>query len=548
MHPQNAVILAIELGTTFSAAAWHDTASGKTYCIRHWPNQSQSSEKVPTALSYTSKGTCQWGHLRSTANPLKFFMLLLNEGGYMSSADLLQQLETERLTGYSGDNTTGLAILRSMTQMIPEGKKPADLAADYLRELYKYVVERLSEANPTLKDNLESEGGVSIKCCLTVPVIFDDKGKEMIKQAAIDAGIAEKHIYMISELEAAAMHCLTDLNETKGSLKVGDIYMIVDCGGRTVDLMSYQVTSTEPLRVNECTRGTGGLYGSTLLNREFEALVIHRIGKDAFDQMDDEDRQVMRKDFETEIKPKFVPDHDDNDDDDDDDVVVTCALPGVPDNPKRGVWKKKITFTTKEVKGIFEPTFTKIAEMVQKQVIAVQETGRKNVDGIILVGEFGSSTYLANWLKANVRNKDGTEIKLIRPLASALAVVLGAVSLGVQMHLSGETSWRGIASCRRARYNYGISIAEPFRFGFHPANKLVMDPFLGTLMCIDHMNWFIRRGEDIRQGVGISVDLGCRCPIGDSEEVQKEQLVFERTIYVSAEDTAPMDREHPSMY
>ncbi|KAF8464844.1 hypothetical protein BDZ91DRAFT_659776 [Kalaharituber pfeilii] len=459
-RPQKELILAIDFGTTFSALAWVlgtpiFLLGGKSY---------QSSDKVPTALSYTSKGTCEWGHLRSTTNRLEWFKLLL----------LLNE-----------DNTADLANLRSMIQAIPEGKKPADLAADYLRELYKYAGERLSEAYPILKDNLGSEEGVPIKCSLTVPAIWSDKGKEMIKQAAIDAGIAEKHIYMISELEAAAVHCLTDLNETEGSLKVGDIYVIVDCGGGTVDLMSYQVTSTEPLRVNECTRGTGGVYGSTLLNREFEALVIHRIGKDAFDQMDDEERQEMRKDFETEIKPKFDPDHDDNDD-----VVVTCALPGVPDNPEKRVRKRKITFTTNEVKGIFEPTFTKIAETVQNQVIAVQEASRKNVDGIILVGGFGSSKYLANWLKANVRNKDGTIMKLIRPLAPALAIVLGAVRVGVQMHLSGETPW---VRCRKASYNYGFSLAEPFCYGLHPTNKLVMDPFFGTLMCIDRMSWFIRK-------------------------------------------------------
>ncbi|KAF8462032.1 hypothetical protein BDZ91DRAFT_735753 [Kalaharituber pfeilii] len=550
--PQNALIMAIDFGTTFSALAWHNTESGKTHHIRDWPNQSQSSDKVPTTLSYTSKGTCDWGHLKSTTNRLEWFKLLLNEGNYTTSAELLNRLETKGLTGYSEGNKADLANLRTTIRAIPEGKKPADLAADYLRELYKYGKERLSEAYPALRDDLGSDEGVQIKCCLTVPAIWDDKGKEMTKQAAIDAGISEKHIYMISEPEAAAVHCLTDLDEMKGSLKVGDVYVIVDCGGGTVDLISYQVTSTKPLRVDECAVGTGGLYGSTLLNREFETLVKHRIGKDAFDQMDDEDLQVMRKDFETEIKPKFNPDRDDDDDDDaddddDDDAddVVMCALPGVPDSPEKGVRKRKITFTTKEIKGIFEPTFTKIAEAVQKQVIAAQEASRKNVNGIILVGGFGSSTYLANWLKANVRNKDGTEIKLIRPLAPALAIVIGAVNHGVQMHLSGETSWRGIVNSRKARYSYGISVAEAFRFGFHPANKLVMDPFFGIPMCRDRMEWFIRKGENMRQGVGISVDFHRRCPI--IEEVQREHLIFDEEIYVSAEDTAPMDKEHPSV-
>ena len=38
-----------------------------------------------------------------------------------------------------------------------------------------------------------------------------------------------------------------------------------------------------------------------------------------------------------------------------------------------------------------------------------------NVKGIILVGGFGSSQYLENWLTANVRDKDGNAIRVIKP-------------------------------------------------------------------------------------------------------------------------------------
>lgn len=81
-------------------------------------------------------------------------------------------------------------------------------------------------------------------------------------------------------------------------LKVGDVYVIADCGGGTVvgflffirketfllrnimqDLISYKVTAVEPrLRVKECVGGTGGLCGSTALNSRFKELVKERIG------------------------------------------------------------------------------------------------------------------------------------------------------------------------------------------------------------------------------------------------------------------------------
>ena len=93
--------------------------------------------------------------------------------------------------------------------------------------------------------------------------------------------------------------------------------------------------------------------------------------------MDDDDRQVMRSHFETQIKPKFLPDQDG---DGDDDGGKICQLPGVPDDHENGVQKSKVRFSTNELKEVFEPIFTDIATLVEKQVDAVQEATNKNVN------------------------------------------------------------------------------------------------------------------------------------------------------------------------
>ena len=98
--------------------------------------------------------------------------------------------------------------------------------------------------------------------------------------------------------------------------------------------------------------------------------------------MDNEGLQVMRKYFEMEIKPKFVPDDADHDDGEelDDDNCVTCALPRVPDDPKARVKKERIKFSHNELKQIFERTFTEITALVQRQVDMAQEATKKNVN------------------------------------------------------------------------------------------------------------------------------------------------------------------------
>ena len=56
--------------------------------------------------------------------------------------------------------------------------------------------------------------------------------------------------------------------------------MVCDAGGGTVDLISYTVVKLEPvLEVKEAAPGTGGLCGSTYLNRRFQEYLESRLGQ-----------------------------------------------------------------------------------------------------------------------------------------------------------------------------------------------------------------------------------------------------------------------------
>ena len=121
-------------------------------------------------MQYSSKGI-KWGNVPATpANKrLEWFKLLLNEDNYTTLAELLHRLKTKGLKGYPGHKFANLAKLETTIKAIPEGKKPADLAADYLRSLYEYIQFNIGQDFPTLNGQLWNDGGVEIKCCLTVP-------------------------------------------------------------------------------------------------------------------------------------------------------------------------------------------------------------------------------------------------------------------------------------------------------------------------------------------------------------------------------------------
>lgn len=74
-----------------------------------------------------------------------------------------------------------------------------------------------------------------------------------LSQAAQMAGLTP--VQLIKEPEAAALWITKKLNV---ALNSGDIFVVCDAGGGTVDLVSYEVENTSPqLQVKEVVPGTG---------------------------------------------------------------------------------------------------------------------------------------------------------------------------------------------------------------------------------------------------------------------------------------------------
>lgn len=87
-------------------------------------------------------------------------------------------------------------------------------------------------------------------------------------------------ITLVSEPEAAAIYALHGLDPH--GLKVGDSFVLCDAGGGTVDLISYTIEALYPtLQIREAASGTGGLCGSTFLNRRFGEYLEGKLKKES---------------------------------------------------------------------------------------------------------------------------------------------------------------------------------------------------------------------------------------------------------------------------
>eukprot|EP00961_Rhodomonas_salina_P225900 3054064-Rhodomonas_salina.1 len=123
-----------------------------------------------------------------------------------------------------------------------------------------------------------------VQWVVTVPAIWKDKAKGLMREAAMKAGMITTldsgNLQLALEPEAACMACET---ESK-NMSVGNKFMVLDCGGGTVDITTYTVVSTDPWRIEELAVPSCGPWGSTFVDAQFEKFVQDLVCADTFNR------------------------------------------------------------------------------------------------------------------------------------------------------------------------------------------------------------------------------------------------------------------------
>jgi molecular chaperone DnaK (HSP70) len=134
-----------------------------------------------------------------------------------------------------------LALDPSSGYTLPEGFTALQVITDYLRFLKNFTLEKLAAAYGGNRFHHSL-----LQWCMTVPAMWDDQQKGIMRNAAVGAGIIEEEdsdrLLMILEPEAAGLHAhvnnVVDMEE-------GDVFMVIDAGGGTVDITTHQVAMPE---------------------------------------------------------------------------------------------------------------------------------------------------------------------------------------------------------------------------------------------------------------------------------------------------------------
>ncbi len=314
------------------------------------------------------------------------------------------------------------------------------MSIDYLRELRNHSLEIIKlKLGSAVVDN------TTIEYTLTVPAIWSESDRSKTRACAKQAGFVGC-INLIGEPEAAMTYVLDTMDPN--IFKIGDVFIMVDAGGGTVDLVSYIIKCLKPLETTEDVVGDGNKVGGAILNRIFGAYIRDNLADlDGWDE-DTLDEALDR--FETRVKRKF----------DGSDESFLIPVPGLLNSKAKGVARGKLTISGAALRDVFEPCISAITALVlaQKQ----QTTGR--VDSVLLVGGFGQNPYLRATLDELLPG-----VKVIQPPKGWQAVVEGA--LVTALNEDAPDLARLKISARKARKCYGVTAGIPFVHGKHQKRR-----------------------------------------------------------------------------
>ncbi|KNG87612.1 hypothetical protein ANOM_003618 [Aspergillus nomiae NRRL 13137] len=407
------IVVGIDFGRTYSGIAWSLTrVTNNIEVISEWPGRGNgTSPKAPTTICYEG-GRVRWGYeVTFQKNIICGFKILLDED---------QQAHS-------------IAEIFSKQLLDERGLSPREAVADYLNKLIGHGREILRRRFGDAVQRLE------IQYVLTVPAGWSDKAKDATRLACSAGGIPLSDIYLISEPEAAALHCLRVMQPN-----------IIQ------DVISYCIKTMSPLGLEEVTQGTGAPCGSILLDAKFLALLRELFGDTEFRQIPCISMQAAMTYWRDTIKPNFMFEEDDNDEFQE--IGHLIPLPGVEDKPSIGLEAGFLALDRATIKGIFEYVVKQVVSLVRSQTRDIARSGKK-AKAIMLVGGFGESEYLYRRLKAPCPH-----IPVMQPADAWSAVVCGAVQRGLDGNRVGK---------RIARCYYGVSHWSCYEPGRHRPSEVV---------------------------------------------------------------------------
>lgn len=302
---------------------------------------------------------------------------------------------------------------------------------------------------------------------LTVPAIWDDSAKQFMREAATQAGIVSKgsegKLVIALEPEAASIWCKKlpadgflseDHNRTALQQTPGTQYIVVDCGGGTIDITVHKVLRNGTLK--ELHKASGNDMGGQIVDRKFKELLKEIFCDGVWDEFEanypGEVQQLMYNfTFMKQV---------------DQEANFSC-----PHNLWKAAEKKKpIDQFFDKVKGVswndasVQISQEKIRSFFEESLKGITDSLREilkkkiKIKYILLVGGYALSKVLCS----HIENEFGSQCEVLCPHLPQEAVMKGAVMFGRD---------RAVIASRKSGFTYGYSYGERFDATKHREDK-----------------------------------------------------------------------------
>ncbi|KAF8970592.1 hypothetical protein BDZ97DRAFT_1790034 [Flammula alnicola] len=491
--------ISIDFGTTFSGVAYGSSriAGGKVQQILTWPGSFETFRKIPTCLLYDEFGrVLAWGLEAKNSGPMpgttrcEWFKLFLEPQALRDESSIDPRLPA-----------------------LPAGKRAIDLIIDFLSCLWEYAKEQITRDIGAVADLNTAD------VWLTVPAAWDAKGCEIMREAAITAGLVASskagdntwrdRLRIITEPEAAAVHCaqLNDLHHLKPSQN----FIVCDAGGGTVDLAVYKIIGQMAnLEIAEMCARSGANCGSLFLDLRFRELVKTLLA-DHPAHLDPPSLAYFMHSFSETDKLNYTGIHDD-----DNMFHFTCFNVEDPHDPSVGLINGQLSIPGNLLRReVFDPVVNEVLQLIEEQIARVDQP----IHALLLVGGFAGSEYL----KQRVQDQFGSRIRTIaRPPDADTATLRGAAAYGLAR--------RPLVSSVIAPRSYLMKVklpAEQEDWSKRPA--YIRNNDAGVAICENRLQYLVSKGAILRKGQRLTTKF---CKFSQSAQDSS----FVATLYTSDSD------------
>nr|QQL94686.1 heat shock protein family A member 12A [Lateolabrax maculatus] len=529
--PSFVVVVAIDFGTTSSGYAYAFTKEPECiHTMRRWEggDPGVSNQKTPTTILLTPDRK-----FHSFGYAARDFYHDLDP----SESKHWLYLEKFKMKLHT---TANLSIDTDLHAANGKRVKALDIFAYALAFFKEQALKELSDQTGGEFDNND------VRWVITVPAIWKMPAKQFMREAAYKSGLVcrenPEQLIISLEPEAASIYCrklrlhqMVDLGtqttqngfsptdnvgsgmtqakehvrrnrqsrtflvenvigELWSELEEGDRYVVVDCGGGTVDLTVHQIRLPEG-HLKELYKASGGPYGSIGIDYEFEKLLCKIFGQDFIDQF-----KIKRPAAWVDLMIAFesrkraaAPDRTN---------PLNINLPfSFIDYYKKfrghsvehALRKSNVDFVKWSSQGmlrmnpdamnsLFKPT---IDHIIQHLTELFEKPEVSDIKFLFLVGGFAESPLLQHAVQNMLQGRS----RIIIPHDVGLTILKGAVLFGLDP---------SVIKVRRSPLTYGVGVLNRFVEGKHPPEKLLVKD--GTRWCTDVFDTFIASDQSVALG------------------------------------------------